>query len=85
MTRVNLVLESLADGIFSERTIFLFASPKFLRERKTGNGIRGFFTASEQNIYQSTSGMFSACRNNQPCRQKKSSINYKHKITQISP
>lgn len=30
----------------------------------------GFFIASEQNIGQSTSGMSSACRNNQPCRQK---------------
>lgn len=50
MRRVNLVLESLADGIFSERTIFMFASPiSFLWERKGGDGIRGFVTASEQN------------------------------------
>lgn len=49
MTLVNLVLESLADGIFSERTIFMFASPKLLWKRNSGKDIRGLFTASEQN------------------------------------
>lgn len=77
-----LVLESLADRIFNERTIFMLTSPKLLGKRNSGNGIRGFFTASKQDIYQSTSGMFSACRNNQPCSQEKSSINYKQKIIQ---
>lgn len=48
MTLVNLVLESLADGIFSERAAFMFASPKLLWKRNGGNGIGGFFTASEQ-------------------------------------
>lgn len=45
---MTLVLESLADGIFSERTIFMFASPKLLWKRNCGNGTGGFSTASEQ-------------------------------------
>lgn len=49
MTLVNLVLESLADGISAERAIFMSASPKLLWKRNSGNDIRGFFTASEPN------------------------------------
>lgn len=49
MTLVNLVLESLADGIFSERAIFMSASPKLLWKRNSRNNISEFFTASEPN------------------------------------
>lgn len=41
MTLVNVVLESLADGISAERAVFVSASPKLLWKRNSGNNIRG--------------------------------------------
>lgn len=86
MILVNLVLESLADWIFSERTFYVCVSQVNLG-KKQWQWHQGILHSirTEQNIGQSTSGMSSACRNNQPCRQRKSSINYKQKIIQISP
>lgn len=86
ITLVNLVLESLTDGIFSERPFYVRVSQVNLGKKQLPllrppwhQGILHSIR-TEQNIGQSTSGMSSACRNNQPCRQRKSSINYKHKF-----
>jgi len=86
MTLVNLVLESLADGIFAERTGFMFASPWLLWKRNSGNGIGGSFTASEQNktFISAQVECSQHAETTNHADRKKSSINYKHEIIQIS-
>lgn len=64
----------------------MFVSPKLLWKRSSGDGVWGLSISTD--IYQSTSGMVSVCTTNQPtnqpCRQKKPSMSYKHEVTQMS-